>query len=288
LISKTMAKVREEQGKKKSILQRLFFPLAVKVPLQTVAVLFLAVTAFYIYEGMHSAAKYAEAPVNGLAGDGAPAPEERKLEKEQPAAPGTKIAQTPGYRSLDMKDEYERPSSPVPAAPQPAPAAKVGTAARQNRASRPAPPQAMAEQAGGAVRSFEPKRPTGTEEHFAGTPPLARDNLLRREKKAGNEESADEDQAMHAVTAYFREHDLRQNMKVRGLQYVTRELPDDLVGVEWLAEMQSYRMTPCRSRYIVDVEISGVSSKYLYCYDSGRVRPIGVYDLVSAVWVERK
>jgi hypothetical protein len=90
------------------------------------------------------------------------------------------------------------------------------------------------------------------------------------------------------VTAHFTQHDLRPDMMVRGLQYATRRLPNDLAGVGWLSEMPSYRRSSCRNRYIVDVELAGNSSKYLYCYHRGRIRLIGVYDLVSGVWMERQ
>jgi hypothetical protein len=272
LTARTMATVRKEKRGRK-ILQSLFFPLAIKVPLQAVAVLFLAVTAFYIYEGMHPAALSV--------------PQEQKLEKRLPAASAPKVTQTPGYRALDMKNEYERPPLPGPGAPTHA-TAKEGAAARQNMASRPVPPQATARQEAGPVHNFEQKGAARTGEQRAGTPSLASDGLLPREGTAGNEDLVGHVDAMHIVTAYFWEHDLRQDMKVRGLQYVTRRLPDDLAGVEWLVEMRSYRKTPCKDRYIVDVELSGLSSKYLYCYESGKVRLIGVYDLVSAVWMERK
>lgn len=127
MASKIMAGVRAEAERKKSVFQRLFYPLAVKVPLQTVAVLFLAVTAFYIYRSIRPEMRYAEAPTQMFeAKKGAPAPGKatgtvRRAEEPSPRQPAT---QAPGYRSLDMKYAYERPAPPVPkdeaAAPAPA------------------------------------------------------------------------------------------------------------------------------------------------------------------------
>jgi hypothetical protein len=45
-----MAGVREEAGKKKGIRQKLFYPLYIKVPVQVMATVFVAVFAFYIYQ----------------------------------------------------------------------------------------------------------------------------------------------------------------------------------------------------------------------------------------------
>lgn len=127
MTQKIMAKVREEADERKSIFRRLFYPLAVKLPIQAVAVLFLVVTAFYIYQNIRPDMKFAEAPPQtfeaekpsaGVAQDKIGRLEEYQLQPKQ--AP-----QEPGYKALDMKLEYEKPAPPVPKeqAPEPAPAA---------------------------------------------------------------------------------------------------------------------------------------------------------------------
>ncbi len=45
-----MSRVREEAGRKKGILQRLFYPLYIKVPVQVMATFLVAVLAFYVYQ----------------------------------------------------------------------------------------------------------------------------------------------------------------------------------------------------------------------------------------------
>jgi anti-sigma factor RsiW len=45
-----MARVREEAGRKQGILRRLFYPLHIKVPIQALATLLVAVLAFYVYQ----------------------------------------------------------------------------------------------------------------------------------------------------------------------------------------------------------------------------------------------
>ena len=117
MIQKIMAKVRTEAENKKGIWQRVFGPFLMKFPVQAVAVLFLAVTAYYIYSSINPAQKYTEEPVGMLAKKEAPAvgrmKEEDKAVRE--AAPESKeAARKPGYKSLDMKYAYEKPAAPVP------------------------------------------------------------------------------------------------------------------------------------------------------------------------------
>jgi hypothetical protein len=45
-----MSRVREEAGQKQGILRRLFYPLHIKVPIQTLAMLLVAVLAFHVYQ----------------------------------------------------------------------------------------------------------------------------------------------------------------------------------------------------------------------------------------------
>ena len=45
-----MARVREEAGRKPGILRRLFYPLHIKVPIQALATILIAVLGFYVYQ----------------------------------------------------------------------------------------------------------------------------------------------------------------------------------------------------------------------------------------------
>jgi anti-sigma factor RsiW len=161
MTSKIMTKVREEQKAKKSIFQHLFYPLEVKLPIQAVAVLFLTVTAYYVYNSMQPAEKYAEAPMGRLAKEEtrpeAPGVPERKG-PELSAPQEKKAKQAPGYRSLDMKYSYEKPAAPVPAEqPEAAPApakekARVASkdeadAGKRAAASKATAPSLLTEQA---------------------------------------------------------------------------------------------------------------------------------------------
>ncbi len=169
MTQKIMATVREEAGRKQTLLQRLFYPLAVKLPIQAVAVLFLTVTAFYIYQNMQPAERASEAPVREFAAKKQAPPADTAQDKlakaARPAIRSKQIPQTPAYKSLDMKQEYEAPHLPVPAEKAAEPAAPSGLggqpAPARNKAAleeSPAAPQAATPQAAAPVM---PQKKTG-------------------------------------------------------------------------------------------------------------------------------
>ncbi|HWR71678.1 MAG TPA: DUF2275 domain-containing protein [Nitrospirota bacterium] len=117
MTSKIMARVRAEAERKKSFFQRLFYPLAIKVPLQTVAVLFLLVTAFYIYRSIQPEMQYTETPAPMFeAKKEAPSDGKTKgaIGRAEEPSPRKQAPQSPEYKSLDMKYAYEKPAPPVP------------------------------------------------------------------------------------------------------------------------------------------------------------------------------
>jgi len=127
MTQKIMAKVRVEAAKK-SWFHRLFFPLHIKLPLEAVGVLFLAVTAVFIYQNIQPSMR----TPNPLVEEYAPAQEqlpsgiEKKEEQKstQLSRRAKKLPQAPGYKALDMKQAYEPPAPPElqsqAAAPAPA------------------------------------------------------------------------------------------------------------------------------------------------------------------------
>jgi hypothetical protein len=62
LTGKVMATVRSEAEQKRGILQRLFYPLHVKVPIEAFAAIFLVITTVYIYKTMQPEMKLVKAP----------------------------------------------------------------------------------------------------------------------------------------------------------------------------------------------------------------------------------
>jgi hypothetical protein len=92
-----MARVREEAGQKKGILQKLFFPLHIKVPIEIFATIAITLTAFYVFKtvepDLKQPASITSSPVDIQATEkkevykqsGVHAPEERPAEAPEPA-----------------------------------------------------------------------------------------------------------------------------------------------------------------------------------------------------------
>jgi hypothetical protein len=169
-----MADVRAEAEEKEGLFRRLFYPFSVKLPVQAVAVLFLAVTAYYIYQNITPAEKYAEAPSEKTeAAKPAPpllSPQPEPMIRREPAEGAARAPQTPEYKALDMKQEYEKPAPPVPmdkieasgpAAAKPAeqslPAKREEAAGKRTAEPQAGAPAVMQEQASGKALRQEPK-----------------------------------------------------------------------------------------------------------------------------------
>ena len=123
MTQKIMAKVRAE-AEKKGLFQRIFYPLTIKLPIQAVAVVFLAVTGFYIYQNIHPAQIPFEAPMQELA-NMKESPKNTLAKADDHALRAKQVPQALEYKALDMKQEYEKPTPPAPLDKEetPAPAA---------------------------------------------------------------------------------------------------------------------------------------------------------------------
>lgn len=66
LTQKIMTKIRSEAGKEKSIWQKLFYPLHIKLPVEAAVAVLLAVTTIYIFKTMQPEIKLAKAPVEEM------------------------------------------------------------------------------------------------------------------------------------------------------------------------------------------------------------------------------
>ena len=168
-----MAKVRVEAAVKKSWHQQFFFPLAVKLPIQAAAVLFLAVFAYYVYQNSNPAGKYSEAPLGKFEATKPAAPtlspaSEPRMQGE--SALPKKVLQAPQYKALDMKQEYERPappatmgegaSAPAALAAPVIEAKKDAASGQQAFAPQAAAPATMQDKAGrSAARETKPSEP---------------------------------------------------------------------------------------------------------------------------------
>jgi hypothetical protein len=117
MTQKIMARVRTESEQRKGFFARLFLPLSVKLPIQAVALVFLAVAAFSIYRSIPSSTKSSETPFREFAaGKAAPQAGIRTDEigkAHEPASGLRQVPLSPGYKALDMKPEYEKPALPA-------------------------------------------------------------------------------------------------------------------------------------------------------------------------------
>jgi hypothetical protein len=123
MTQKTMSKIRVTEEKRQAFFHRLYF----KLPIQAVAVLFLAVAAFYIYRSVQPTVRFEDMPRQQfLLGNKAAVPTRKSLEPspanrtnseiskaKDSSASTTRVPQTPEYRALDMRQEYESPPAPV-------------------------------------------------------------------------------------------------------------------------------------------------------------------------------
>jgi hypothetical protein len=281
MTQKIMAKVREERDSKRGLWQRVFAPVLGHFPVQAVAVLFLAVTAFYIYHSIKPTQKYTEEPVGMVSKKEAPAGDHMREKDAAVRDAVPKAKQAPGkpdYKSLDMKYAYEKPAPPAPqdrsvaSAPAPAKEEKAGKPAA---APRTAAPSFITEQAApstGAVRQPEARREALSEE------------LAAKKAFEGDREA----ETLLEVTEHFVKVDLPENMKRKGLRYHTRKFDPGLTDLRWMGETKTFRASPCSNRYVVDVDLSGRLAKYLYCYDRSRIRLLGVYELRQDGWTEQQ
>jgi hypothetical protein len=62
LTQKVMARVRSEVKPKKGILQKMFYPLSIKIPLEAAATILIAVTAIYIFKTIQPEVKLSKIP----------------------------------------------------------------------------------------------------------------------------------------------------------------------------------------------------------------------------------
>lgn len=140
MTQKIMAKVRVE-AEKKSWFRRFFFPLHIKLPLEAIGVLFIAVIALFFYQNRGPSLKVSTQQLT----EQMPARERpsdiiAKNEKATSAGPSRRskdLPQSPEYKALDMKLWYEKPAPPA-LQDQAAPAPSFSKSAEQPAVMAPA------------------------------------------------------------------------------------------------------------------------------------------------------
>ncbi len=205
MTQKIMARVRAEADVKKSWYQRLFFPLAIKLPLEAVGVLFLVVTAYYLSQNINPTRRYAQAPAVIASKKDVLSTDKLKEERkgEAPAPQAKADGQESTYKSLDRKYEHEKPAPPAPVA-QPAPAAPAQTprelgAAPESKELHLVAPEAAASKAEPAPE-FSLKKAKPASPAVQGIGGLAADETVKiRFTLAVNDIAAAEQEIEHSI-----------------------------------------------------------------------------------------
>jgi len=109
LVQKVMARVRSEAEAKKGILQKIFYPFHIKIPLEAVALILVAVGAIYIFKSMQPQMQIAQAPIaHEEAAPPALAPGKGEVhdlaeDKRPPAAPAEQFRDTDKEKARERK-----------------------------------------------------------------------------------------------------------------------------------------------------------------------------------------
>lgn len=120
LTQKVMARVRSEAEPKRGILHRLFYPLHIKLPIEAVAAILIAITTIYVFKTIQPEMKLAKAPSEEVT------PRILSQEKEKPAAvdEGEPIVAKPAQQFTRAEKEEIPAGKPIGAPKAPAKVAK--------------------------------------------------------------------------------------------------------------------------------------------------------------------
>ncbi len=102
--------------KKKRLFQKSFHPISAKLPILAAAVLILAVILFYIYQNLLPMPKSTEASLQGFScetGTSPPIAARQEQMVKGSSLQSKHVPQSPGYKALDMRLEYEKPAHPA-------------------------------------------------------------------------------------------------------------------------------------------------------------------------------
>ena len=270
MTQKIMAKVHAEAEEKKTLFKRLFFPLAVKLPVQAVAVLFLSITAYYIYQNINPADRSAGTtrvatakkevstfPAPGKE-EGASVIKKDALDKMQSSTQRSKQApQSPEYKALDMKQEYEKPSPPVPegkpAVPAPVPA-------------KPAEQPVLATQEAASGKT-------------AAAPQAGAPAMMREQNEVANESGERTTSKRKSTTTAEGTATTPAN---RFEQVVQERYPDDKPKLVVTFDLVgSHRVKRAEERFNSSGERDGLQREY---YGSGRVKTEAQYSYGKLEW----
>jgi len=263
-----MAKIHFKKTEKKSLFQKRSF-LFFKRPIQTVAVLLVAVCVFYIFRSIEHLSPSGEILVDRFStGQYAASPEELSpsnraqeglRKKAASSPPSQQIPQMPAYKSLDMKPEYVTPSPPLNGDEETAIASDT-----TKRTKQTAP-------AGGAVLMGQISPAPRVEVKQQSLALAERTNESPNESfSSGPTARSREIEAMliKKVGDYFYNHDLTLNGIRKDVKYGVSKFQALPENASWLDAGLRKKMASCKNIYLVDVLISETKQKYVYCADN--------------------
>lgn len=298
MTQKIMANVRSE-AEKKSIFERFFLLLRVKLPIQAVAVLFLTITAFYVYQNMQTPQQAPEIPLQESAANRSDSNDkDTVIQADKAASRAKQVQQAPEYKALDMKLEYEKPAPPVPTdrrttAPASAPAlakpaeqfAKIqkeelapAKTAGKMRGMASEITQEQAAPAAGAPAQLESKRKAPA---FGGGPEPVHDQVLPRHVVTDME-------ILQKVMTYFVNNDLPDQMKAKDVKIAPKRIQTASSEVSGMNAATIDTLSDCKNAYLVNAERAETKLRFLYCADNDAVKLIAKFEMQSGEWKKTK
>ncbi len=299
-----MVRIHSEKTEQKSLFQKLFFPLLIKMPIHAAVIILLIVSAFYVYRNIDLSSRSLKLPAKRFStGQYAASPglslsdqELNGLRKEENSSlPSQQIPQSQAYKSLDMKLEYTAPSLPVRKDEETA-----TTFDKANRAKQAAP-------AGESVRmekttpASEAPACTNLQDYAVAskkkTPHLEveqRSFAIAEKTRASAKEpvlnglttSSRQAEAvlMKKIGDFFSNHDLPRNEK--DLKYDVSKLQALPANESWLDERMLKKLVFCKSTYLVEVRFSETHMKYIYCGDNASIKLLFKVEKKNGRWIK--
>ncbi len=296
-----MVKIHSEKTERKSLFQKLFFPLLIKIPIHAAVVIFLIVSAFYIYRNIDLSSRTGILPAKRFSTGQSPElslsdREQNGLRKKENVTPPSQhVPQSQAYKSLDMKLEYAAPSLPVHKDEETA-----TTFDKANQAKQAAPPgeSVLTERLAPASQA-----PAGTNlqdyavasKKKAPHPEVEQRSFAIAEKTeasakepvlSGLTASSRQTEAvlMKKIGDFFCNHDLPRNEK--NLKYDVSKLQALPASESWLDERMWKKLVFCKNTYLVDVRFSETQMKYIYCGDSASIKLLFKVEQKNGRWIK--
>ncbi len=101
MTQKVLARIRREQDARKSLFEKLFFPLRIKIPIQAMATVLIAVLAIYVFKAGEPEMKKAQSPVRT---------DEVTSKAEMPKHPPAPAAEVPAPQTKGLPKEMPKSS----------------------------------------------------------------------------------------------------------------------------------------------------------------------------------